>query len=133
MLKVPGELSYVVPIVINRGTGIFAVIDTGFTGDLAVPRNHIDGLRAKGTLTTADHRTPSVIGKLADGSETIQGTIIIREVILPDCRAFRNIHAMVTPTGADALIGQGILSRFSATAVDHKEHSLVLLPKGLPP
>ena len=133
MLKVPGELSYAVPIVINRATGIFAIIDTGFTGDLAVPRNQVDGLRAKGSLTTGDRRAPSVIGKLADGSETIQETIIIREVILPDCRAFRNIHAMVTPTGADALIGQGILSKFSSTAIDHKKHSLVLVPKGLPP
>lgn len=133
MVKVIGEFSYVVPIIINRNYGPAFVVDTGFTGSLAIPRSFVDDLRARGILTKGDSSGPPITTTLADGSQIIQETIIVREIILPGCRAFRNVRVTISPTGSDPLLGQGILSRFSSAAIDHKEHSLVLVPEGLSP
>jgi predicted aspartyl protease len=133
MVKVIGELTYVVPIIINRQYGPAFVVDTGFTGSLAIPRSVVDDLRARGVLTKGDSSGPPVTTTLADGSEIIQETIFVREIILPGCRAYRNIRVTVSPTGSVPLLGQGILSTFSSAAIDHKEHSLVLVPEGSPP
>jgi predicted aspartyl protease len=129
--KVNGELSYVVPVIINRDYGPVVIVDTGFTGSLAIPRSIVDDLRAKGVLTNGDNSGPPVTSTLADGSKIIQETIIVREVILPGCHAFRNVPVIISPTGSVPLLGQGILSRFGSAAIDHKENSLVLVPQGL--
>jgi hypothetical protein len=129
--KVNDELSYVVPTIINRNYGPVAIVDTGFTGSLVMPRSIVDDLRARGVLTNGDSSGPPVTSTLADGSEIIQETIIVREVILPGCHAFRNVPITISPTGSVSLLGQGILSRFGSAAIDHKEHSLVLVPERL--
>ena len=129
--KVNDELSYVVPTIINRNYGPVAIVDTGFTGSLVIPRSIVDDLRARGVLTNGDSSGPPVTSTLADGSEIIQETIIVREVILPGCHAFRNVPITISPTGSVSLPGQGILSRFGSAAIDHKEHSLVLVPERL--
>lgn len=133
IVKATGENSYWVPTIINRKSSPVFLIDTGFTGSLVLPRGYLDGARADGTLTQLDRSAPPVTSTLADGSETTEETIIIREVVLPGCRAFRNVRAIISPTGAPPLLGQGILSRFSSAGIDRKETSLVLVPEGLPP
>jgi len=109
------------------------IVDTGFTGSLAIPRSIVDDLRSRGVLTNGDSSGPPVTSTLADGSKIIQESVIVREVILPGCHAFRNVPVIISPTGSVPLLGQGILSRFSSTAIDQKEHSLVLIPEGLSP
>ena len=122
------EPSYWVPTIVNRASGPVVLIDTGFTGSLQIPRSMIELLRSKGELTDLDRSGPPVITTLADGSEAIQETVIIREVILPGCRAFRDVRVIISPDGSDPLLGQGILSTFSSHGIDNKEHSLVLVP-----
>jgi hypothetical protein len=131
--KSPNEASYWAPIIINRAIVTWFMIDTGFTGSLVIPRDYFDQQRALGSLTTLDPVGPPVTSILADGSETSEPTIIIREIILPACRAIRNVRATISPTGSEPLLGQGILSRFSAVSIDHKRGSLVLVPEGLDP
>lgn len=121
------EPSYWVPTIINRAYGPVVLIDTGFTGSLQIPRSMLELLRAKGELTDLDRNGPPILVSLADGSEAIQETVIIREVILPGCRAFQNVRAIISPNGSDPLLGQGILSTFSSHGIDNKEHSLVLV------
>lgn len=58
IVKPIDELSYWVPVIINRaGTNLFA-IDTGFTGSLAIPRGFLDSLRNEGDLTKLDRSGP---------------------------------------------------------------------------
>jgi predicted aspartyl protease len=125
-------LSYWVGVIINRTDIPVFAVDTGFTGSLTIPRGFIDALRADGTLTKLDRNGPLVTSTLADGSEITEETIIVREIILPGCRAFHNVHAIITPDGSTPLLGQGILSSFSSAGIDHKERSLILVPEGLP-
>ena len=132
MVKVIGELTYAVPIIINRQYGPAFVVDTGFTGSLAIPGSFVDDLRARGVLMKGDGVGLPVTVTLADGSEIVQETIIVREIILPGCRAFRDVRVIISPTGSVPLLGQGILSKFSTAGIDQREHSLVLVPGGLP-
>jgi hypothetical protein len=83
LIKPAGELSYWVPVIINRAGAPLFAIDTGFTGSLQIPHTFLDYLRTKGYLTKLDRRGPPVTSILADGSEITQETIIIREIILP--------------------------------------------------
>ena len=133
MVKTTDELSYVIPIIINRNYGPTFIVDTGFTGSLAIPRSFVDDLRTRGVLTKDDRAGLPVTTTLADGSEIIQETIIVREIILPGCRAFRHVRVIISPTGSVPLIGQGILSNFSSSAIDQRAHSLVLVPEGPSP
>jgi predicted aspartyl protease len=133
MVKATDELSYWVGVIINRTSVRLFAIDTGFTGSLVIPRGFLDSLRADGSITRLDLSGPPVTSTLADGSEIIQETIIVREIILPGCRAFRDVRVIISPTGSVPLLGQGILSKFSSAGIDQREHSLVLVPGGLPP
>jgi predicted aspartyl protease len=126
IVKTTDGFSYWVPIIINRADIPVFLIDTGFSGSLVIPRGFLGDLRANGTL-------PPVTSTLADGSEITQDTIIVREIILPGCRAFANVRAIISPSGSDPLLGPGILSRFSSAGIDHKELGLVLVPEGLSP
>jgi hypothetical protein len=116
MVKTTGELSYVVPIIINSDYGPAFIVDTGFTGSLAIPRVFVDDLRARGVLTKDDSGGPPVTTTLADGSEIIEETIMVREIILPGCRAFRNVRVIVSPTGsvAQCLFSARVSSQDSA-------------------
>jgi hypothetical protein len=128
IVKTTDGFTYWVPIIINRaGIPVF-LIDTGFSGSLQIPRGFLDSLRTSGDLTKLDRKGPPVTSTLADGSEITQDTIIVREIILPGCRAFANVRAIISPSGSDPLLGQGILSRFSSAGIDHKELGLVLVP-----
>jgi predicted aspartyl protease len=133
IVKPIDELSYWVPVIINRADSPLFAIDTGFTGNLLIPRGFLDLLRKKGDLTKLDRSGPSVTSTLADGSEITQETIIVREIILPGCRAFSNVRAIISPAGSIPLLGQDILSRFSSAGIDHKEGGLILVPEGLSP
>jgi hypothetical protein len=130
-----GEPTYLYPLIINRALGGLFAIDTGFTGNLTIPRNQVKYLRDEGILTKGDSSGPLITSTLADGSEITQETIIIREIILPGCRAFRNVRATVSPANTVPLLGQGILSQFSSVAIDHSKEgdALILIPKELPP
>jgi hypothetical protein len=131
VIKPTDELSYWVPVIINRAGGPLFAIDTGFTGSLVIPRGFLDLFHSRGYLTKLDRNGPPVRSTLADGSEIVQETIIIREIILPGCRSFLNVRALISPAGSTPLLGQGILSRFSSAGIDHKENGLVLVPEGL--
>jgi predicted aspartyl protease len=132
IIKPTDEQSFWVPIIINRAGSIVLNIDTGFTGSLLIPRGFLDKLRADRWLSKLDRDGPLVTSTLADGSEVTQQTIVVREIILPGCRAFTNVRAIISAAGSAPLLGQGILSRFRYAGVDQAEGGLILVPHGLP-
>jgi len=132
IIKPTSQKSFWAGVIINRVGVILFAIDTGFTGDLVIPGGFLSMLRAGGYLTKRDADGPPITSILADGSEVTQRTVIIREIILPGCRALTNVHAIISPSGAEPLLGQGILSRFAFAGIDQEEGVLVLVPHGLP-
>jgi predicted aspartyl protease len=132
IIKPTDEQSFWVPVIINRAGAIFFIVDTGFTGDLVISRSFLDMLRTVGYLSKLDRNGPIVKSTLADGSEITQQTVVIREIILPGCRAFTNVLAIISPAGSSPLLGQGVLSRFQYAGIDQTEGGLILVPHGLP-
>src|SRR5215469_4181112 len=132
IIKPTSQKSFWAGVIINRVGVILFAIDTGFTGDLVIPGGFLSMLRAGGYLTKRDADGPPITSILADGSEVTQRTVIIREIILPGCRALTNVRAIISPSGAEPLLGQGILSRFAFAGIDQEEGVLVLVPHGLP-
>ena len=133
IIKANDEASYWVGVIINRTDTFLFLIDTGFTGSLLIPRGFLNLLRTDGALTKLDRNAPPIRSTLADGSEITQETVIVREIILPFCRAFSNVRAIVSRAGSSPLIGQGILSNFSSAGIDQREGGLILVPEGVSP
>jgi hypothetical protein len=122
-----GGVSYWLPTLINGRLGGMFILDTGLTAALVIPRSFLSHFIADGTITALDQPGPKKRAVLADGSEVVEETVIIRDFALPFCRAFYNVVAIISNGGAP-LIGQGILSLFRAATIDHENSVLVLDP-----
>lgn len=94
---------------IRRSGGYFQ-LDTG-SSDLIIGSDLASHLHRKGLLTatngTDEHRTHT----LANGEEVIGRMVLLREVVIGDCR-FENVTAAVVE-GGSLLCGRSFLDRFS--------------------
>lgn len=95
----------------HRKEKIEVLLDTGFDGDIAIP---------KGMLTNGDIPDGLLPWKLADGSKIIAPAYIgkVRVGKMPP------LAVVVITLGDEALIGQGIIKHFSIT-LDHGKRVLI--------
>lgn len=121
---------YAMPVNINDATRNYLQIDTGYSGELMIPQDWIPVLAAHHGLSKADKAGPTTRAHLADGSVIEEASIIVREVDIPSCTAFYNVHIDIGPVGSTPLIGHGILSKFRFAGVDQEHSTIELIPFG---
>ncbi len=95
----------------QRQEQLEVLLDTGFDGDIAIP---------KGLLTNGDLPDGLLPWQLADGSEIIAPAYIGRVKI----GNTPSIPVVIITLGDEALIGQGIIKHFSIT-LDHGKKVIV--------
>jgi predicted aspartyl protease len=129
-----GGDSYWAPVTI-RGISdmrltVEAMIDTGFAGELQLPRSIVDQLRAHNMVQRDSGE--KITGVLANGATVEEDIIYAHGAQLSDCGYFRSIQIIVADNRATPLIGQGLLSAYLATRIDY-ENDRILVLKGFPP
>jgi predicted aspartyl protease len=92
-----------------------AMLDTGFAGDLALPRSLVERLRASGAVVLSPGK---VTTRLADGS-TVENGMASAEASFPGCAAFSYVQIIVTDDRAVPLLGQDILSASASVNIDY--------------
>lgn len=95
----------------HRKEKIEVLLDTGFDGDIAIP---------KGMLTNGDVPDGLLPWKLADGSKIIAAAYIGRVKL----GQIPSIAVTVITLGDEPLIGQGIIKHFTIT-LDHGKRVLI--------
>jgi predicted aspartyl protease len=123
--------TYWVDVTIGRdydppGVTVRVMVDTGFAGDLSLPRPLVEYLRAHKMAVLGQ----KVINTLADGSQIENDTLDGAEVTLPGCAyAIRFLQIIAMGDQATPLIGQDLLSEF-ASSIDYENLRLVLWGRG---
>jgi clan AA aspartic protease (TIGR02281 family) len=95
------------------------LLDTGAT-NLTVTEPLAERLLAQGFA----HEGPEVTVTLADGSERDGRTIIIDAVTIGS-HVLRDIHAGVTPDGAEMVLGLPVLNQIGRFTIDSANHKLI--------
>lgn len=95
----------------QRKEQIEALLDTGFDGDIAVPKD---------LLTNGDTPDGYLPWQLADGSEIIAPAYIGKAKV----GDLKSIPVVVITLGDESLVGQGIIKHFTLT-LDHGKRVIV--------
>jgi predicted aspartyl protease len=120
--------AYTVSVDIGRhvmppGVAVEAMLDTGFSGALTLPRTLVNRLSANGLVM---HNMGKFTGVLANGSVSEYDIVFVGDVLLPPCQEFNFLAAVVTDDQAPILIGQEILSGYLSANIDYDNQRLVL-------
>ena len=128
-----GGDSYWAPVTI-RGISdirltVEAMIDTGFAGELQLPRSIVDQLRAHNMVQRESGEKITTV--LATGATVEEDVVYVNAAQLSDCGYFGFVQIIVADDRAVPLIGQGLLSAYISTRIDY-ENDRILVMKGFP-
>jgi predicted aspartyl protease len=128
-----GGDSYWAPVTI-RGISdmrltVEGMIDTGFAGELQLPRSIVDQLRAHNMVQRDSGEKITTV--LANGATVEEDVIYVHAAQLSDCGYFGFVQIIVADDRAVPLIGQGLLSAYLSTRIDY-ENDRILVLKGFP-
>jgi predicted aspartyl protease len=107
-----------------------AMVDTGFAGELQLPRSIVDQLRAHNMVQSDDEK---ITVRLADGSQIDKATVDVHGAQLGDCGYWWFVRVIVADDGAMPLIGQGLLSAYFGTRIDYTNDQIHVLKSSSPP
>ena len=113
----------VVPVLINGTITLRFVLDSG-AADVQIPLDVAMTLARAGTITDSDFVGTETY-KLADGSTQTGKQFMLRELRL-GTHVVRNVLAIMGPPESSLLLGQSLLSRFGAWAIDNARNVLIL-------
>ena len=114
---------FVVPVVINEEITLKFIVDSG-ASDVSIPGDVASILMRTGSLKLADIAGEQAY-RLADGSEMISKTVILRSLKVGDV-VVENVRATIAPAEGKLLLGQTFLKRFNAWSIDNANQLLLL-------
>jgi predicted aspartyl protease len=131
-----GGDSYWAPVTI-RGISdmrltVEGMIDTGFAGELQLPRSLVDQLRAHNMVQRDSGEKITAVLANANGATVEEDVIYVHAAQLSDGGYFGFVQIIVADDRAVPLTGQGLLSAYLSTRIDY-ENDRILVLKGFPP
>ena len=115
---------YTVPVRVNDALTLDFIIDSG-ASEVHVPPDVVTSLLSYGALSQADF-LPGTLYTLADGSQVKGQRFIIQKLQIGDEVVYQVPAGISASEGAPLLLGQSLLSRFSAWSIDNDRHVLIL-------
>lgn len=113
----------IAPVLINGTITLGFVLGSG-AADVQIPLDVARTLGRAGTISDSDFVGTQTY-KIADGSRQESEEFMLRELRLGD-HVVRNVLASIVPPESSLLLGQSLLSRFGAWAIDNARNVLIL-------